>query len=263
MKKIKITPIILSLMLCFGCSAEQSKEINVFIAASLNNAVTELAQEYMAENPDVKININADSSGKLATQIKEGYDCDIFFSAAEDKMDSLEAEGLIDEDSRKDMLYNDLVVIALKDSDTEVTGLESLGRAKNIALAGGTVPAGAYTRNALISLGILPESNDVSEITSAMVSEALGGVEINECDNVSKVLTAVAEGSCEAGAVYYSDTYGYEDKLKILERVDTELTGDIVYPIAMMKNADKSTEDFYDFLCSDSAKEIYSKYYFK
>lgn len=35
---------------------------------------------------------------------------------------------------------------------------------------------------------------------------------------MSKVLTAVVEGSCEVGTTYYSDTYGYEDDLEILEQ---------------------------------------------
>ncbi len=259
MKRNKILFIILSLILCFGCSEKESKDINVFIAASLNNAVTELAQEYMEENSDVNIVINADSSGKLASQIKEGYDCDIFFSAAQDKMEGLD----IADNSLKDLLKNKLVVVSRKDSNTEVTGLKDIGKAKSIALAGGTVPAGAYTRNALIALGMLPESDDVSAISSAQVSEALGGVEINECDNVSKVLIAVAEGACEVGTVYYSDTYGYEDKLDILEMIDTSVTGDIVYPIALIGDADKNAKDFYDFLCSDRAKEVYAEYYFE
>ena len=73
---------------------------------------------------------------------------------------------------------------------------------------------------------------DVSTITTAGSSEALGGVEISEQDNVSKVLTAVVEGSCEVGTTYYSDTYGYEDDLEILETVSYDLTGDVIYPIA-------------------------------
>ncbi len=263
MKINNILMAILLTVLCLGCSENKYKDVNVFIAASLNNSVTELANEYMAEHPDVKININADSSGKLASQIKEGYDCDIFFSAAEDKMDSLQEEGLIDESSRKDMLGNELVVIALKDSDTSVDGLESLDKAKSIALAGSTVPAGEYTRNALITLGILDKNADAGSVTSAQVSEALGGVEINECDNVSKVLTAVAEGACEVGTVYYSDTYGYEDSIKILERVDDSLTGKILYPIALLNDPDETAKDFYEFLCSDRAKEVYAKYCFK
>ena len=75
----------------------------------------------------------------------------------------------------------------------------------------------------------------MSKITTQEVSEALGGVEISEQDNVSKVLTAVTEGACEVGTTYYSDTYGYEDKVKILETVGYDLTGDVIYPICRVK----------------------------
>ena len=62
-------------------------EIQVFIAASLNTVMTELAEKYNEEHPEVKITFNADSSGTLLTQIEEGYECDIFFSAAQKQMD--------------------------------------------------------------------------------------------------------------------------------------------------------------------------------
>lgn len=246
----------------------ESSEINVFIAASLNGVMTELAKEYNEEHPNVKINFNADSSGKLATQINEGYACDIFFSAAQDKMDDLSQNGLVVDESRKNLVNNQVVVIALKDSDTKVTGLENIGEAKSIALAGGSVPVGAYTRKALISLGLLDESDDVKSITTQEVSTALGGVEISEQENVSKVLTAVAEGACEVGTTYYSDTYGYEDKVKVIETVSNELTGDVIYPIALTVNKEaddketKAAEDFYDFVTSDDAKSVFESYYF-
>ena len=52
-------------------------------------------------------------------------------------------------------------------------------------------------------------------------------MEINECANVGAVTAAVAEGSNEVGTVYYSDTYGFEDRLQILEVVPYELTGNV------------------------------------
>ena len=122
-------------------------------------------------------------------------------------MDQLEADGLLVEGTRANVLNNQVVVITLKDSATKVSGLETLNKAESIALAGGSVPVGKYTRQALVNLGILPEVEDVSQITTQEVSEALGGVEISEQDNVSKVLMAVTEGSCEVGTTYYSDTY--------------------------------------------------------
>ena len=246
----------------------EKTEVQVFVAASLKNVMEDLGQQYEKEHPEVKLVFNADSSGKLLSQIQEGYACDIFFSAAQKQMDTLEGEGNLVEGSRKNVVNNQLCVVTLKDSGTKVTGLENLKDAKSIALADGTVPVGKYTRQALVALKILPETEDVSKISTQEVSDALGGVEISEQSNVSKVLAAVVEGSSEVGTTYYSDTYGYEDKLQILEKVPYDLTGNVIYPIAQIKNEEASQEeqdaakDFIAYVTSDNAKTTFQKYYF-
>ena len=243
-------------------------EIQVFIAASLNTVMTELAKEYQKDHPDVKITYNADSSGTLLTQIEEGYECDLFFSAAQKQMDQLEEDGLVVDGTRKNVVNNQVTVATSKDSKTKVKGLETLKDAKSIALAGGSVPVGKYTRAALISIGKLKKVEDPATITTEEVSKALGDVEISEQDNVSKVLSAVVEGSCEVGTTYYSDTYGYEKDLDILEKVSYDLTGDVIYPIAEVKNdeADKAqkaaAENFLKFVTSDQSKKVFDSYYF-
>ena len=81
-------------------------------------------------------------------------------------------------------------------------------------------------------------------------------------------MAAVVEGSCEVGTTYYSDTYGYEDDLNILQTVSYDLTGNVIYPIAQVKNDEASdaevsaAKDFIDFVTSDKAKTIFQKYYF-
>ncbi len=248
--------------------AAEETEIQVFIAASLDTVMRELAEMYNEEHPEVTITYNADSSGTLLTQIQEGYECDIFFSAAQKQMDDLEADGLMVEGTRADVVNNQVVVVTLKDSGTKVTGLENLNEAESIALAGGSVPVGRYTRQALVNLGTLPATDDPASITTEEVSEALGGVEISEQDNVSKVLTAVVEGSCEVGTTYYSDTYGYEEDLNILQTVSYDLTGDVIYPIARVVNEEAddaqtaAAEDFLEFILSDEAKAVFDSYYF-
>lgn len=246
----------------------EETEIQVFIAASLNTVMTELAEEYNKEHPEVKIIYNADSSGTLLTQIEEGYECDIFFSAAQKQMDQLEKDGLVVDGTRANVVNNQVVVVSLKDSGTKVTGLENLNEASSIALAGGSVPVGKYTRQALVNIGTLNKVDDVSTITTQAISDALGGVEISEQDNVSKVLAAVVEGSCEVGTTYYSDTYGYEDKLDILQKVSYDLTGNVIYPIARVWNDEadevqnKAADDFIKFITSDAAKAVFDSYYF-
>lgn len=248
--------------------SEEPVEIQVFIAASLGTVMQEVAAKYNEEHPNVKITFNADSSGKLLTQIEEGYACDIFFSAAQKQMNKLEEDGLIVEGSRANVVNNQVVVIKRKDTQSEVTGLADIGKASSIALADGSVPVGKYTRQALMSLGILAETDDVSAYTTAEVSEALGGVEISEQGNVSQVLTAVLEGSCEVGTTYYSDTYGHDDQLDILEFVDYDLTGNVIYPVCQVVNSEAddaetaAAADFVKFITSDTAKSIYSAYLF-
>ncbi len=243
-------------------------EIQVYIAASLSTVMDEIAAEYNKTHPDVKIIYNADSSGTLMTQIEEGYACDVFFSAAQKQMDELSDKGFVVEATRANVVNNQLVVLTQKDSDTKVKGLASLKDASSLALADGSVPVGKYTRQALMNLGILKKVDDPSLITTKEVSDALGGLEISEQGNVSKVLLAVVEESCQVGTTYYSDTYGYEDKVKILETVSYDLTGDIIYPIAQINNEEadeaekEAAKDFIDFVTSDEAKAIFDKYYF-
>lgn len=246
----------------------EKTEVLVFAAASMQSSLEELEASYEKANPGIDIILNCDSSGTLMEQIKEGAPCDIFFSAAQKQMDEIEAEDLVVKGTRSNVLNNQLVVITQPDSKTAVTGLKNLKDAKSIALADGSVPVGKYTRQALMNLGILDEAEDPAAITTEQVSEALGGVEINEGANVSKVLTDVIEGSSEVGTVYLSDTYGQEDAVKILETVPYDVTGDIIYPIAQITNPDaddaetEAAADVLKYFTNDDAKAMYDKHLF-
>ena len=233
---------------------EEPVEIQVFIAASLNTVMQDVKAAYEAEHPGVTIVLNA---------------CDVFFSAAQKQMNTLQdTDGLVVEGTRHNVVNNQVVVVTRKDSGTSVTGLADIGNAESIALADGSVPVGRYTRVAMVALGMLPETDDPSVYTTQEVSDALGGVEISEQSNVSKVLAAVVESSCEVGTTYYSDTYGYEDELDILEKVSYDLTGNVIYPIAQVKNDLASdaqaaaAADFVEFVASDQMKPVFEGYYF-
>ena len=255
----------MSLAACSPQSSKPDPEVTIFIAASLENAFKEIMDNYNKQAPDVRIRCNADSSGTLMTQIKEGAACDLFFSAAVSQMDTLEKGGLIVEGSRVDLLANELVLITTKDSGTAVKGLANIEDAGSFALAGGSVPAGKYTRQALIALGKLDPADDPASIKTAVIQDKLG-VEINECSNVSKVKEAVKEGACEVGTVYYTDAYSVIDDVDILEHIRTDLTGEIIYPVALVINSSASEEEtaaakaFYDYLQTSEALAVFEKY---
>ena len=250
-----------------SASAEKA-EVKVFAAASMQASLEELEGTFEEANPDVDILLNCDSSGTLMTQIEEGAPCDIFFSAGQKQMDELEEKGFVVDGTRQNVLNNQLVVITQPDSETAVTGLENLKDAKSIAMADGSVPVGKYTRQALMNLGILEETDDPSTYTTQQVSDALGGVEISEQGNVSKVLTAVEEGSCEVGTVYLSDTYGHENNVKILETVSYDVTGNIIYPVARITNQDATDAEnaaadaFLEYITNADAKALYDTHLF-
>lgn len=253
-------------------ATEAKKEVNLFIAASLSDAVGELVKDFEAQNADVKVVVNADSSGKLKSQIMEGFDCDIFLSASTKEIKELNEKGMLVDNSTMDLLQNQLAIIAYKDYDGAVKGLDNVKDAKSIALPYGSVPAGFYARKALIADGILKVENQdnkaVKAITGKTVSEALGGITISEKENVSVALSSVAEKSTEIGFVYVSDVKRNEN-VKIVNTIDVEKTGKITYPIAKVKSK-KDTKDkaeiidkLYKALSDDKAKKVYEKYGFK
>lgn len=273
-----VLAMVFAMTACGGSGGEEQAEepadtaeattVNVFAAASLSAVMAEFEASYEAANEGVDIVINADSSGALLTQIQEGAPCDVFFSAAQKQMDALEEDGMVVQGTRTNVVNNQLVVVTQPDSETTVTGLADIANAKSIALADGSVPVGKYTRQAMISLGLLAEAEDPAAITTQEVSDQLGGVEISEQGNVSKVLTAVEEKSCEVGTTYLSDTIGHENSIKILETVGYDVTGNIIYPVAQITNPDAddaesaAAADFITFITNDDAKALYQQYGF-
>lgn len=249
-------------------TAEETS-ITVFAAKSLNDVLDDLISRYKEIAPNVQVQASYDSSGTLMTQIEEGAACDVFFSAAQKQMDQLQQDdGLVIEGTRHNVVNNQVCVVTYAGSETKVTGLKDIASASSIALADGSVPVGKYTREAMVNAGMLEETDDASAITTQTISEALGGVEINECANVGAVVAAVSEGSNEVGTVYYSNTYGFEDKLEIIEIVPYDLTGNVIYPVAQIKNEEaddaeaEAAEQFLQYLISSDAKEVYQSYYF-
>lgn len=263
---------VFALAACGGSSSEEATSekttVNVFAAASLSAVMADFEASYEEANPNVDIVVNADSSGALLTQIQEGAPCDVFFSAAQKQINELEGADMVVEGTRTNVVNNQLVVVTQPDSETAVTGLADIAKAKSIALADGSVPVGKYTRQAMINLGLLAEVEDPATITTAEVSEQLGGVEISEQGNVSKVLAAVEEGSSEVGTTYLSDTIGHEDSIKILETVGYDVTGNIIYPVAQIVNQDAddaesaAAADFIAYITNDDAKALYQQYGF-
>lgn len=260
MKKITfIMSLILSMaLIVVGCSSNKSEgvsekfksvELNISAAASLKEAMAELEEEYKRLNENVTLVVNFGGSGSLQQQIEQGAPCDLFISAGKKQMDALQEKGLILDETNKNLVLNDLVLVAPKDS--EITSIEDLksDKVKHIAVGeASSVPAGKYADEVLTNLNIKDSVND----------------KLVFAKDVKEVLAWTASGNTEAGFVYYSDALT-NDSIKIIETTKEDSHSPIVYPVAVIKDSKKIEEakKFEEFLLSDKGQDILSKYGYK
>ena len=232
----------------------EAATVQVYIAASLSNAMDEISANYKSVQPNVDLVFNAGSSGKLQTQIEEGGACDVFFSAATKQMDALVEGGYVQEADVTDLLENKVQLIKPAGTETKVTGFENITDAANLALAADTVPVGQYAREIFENLG---------------TTDQVMAMEINECEDVSAVLAAVSEGSNEVGIVYATDAASVADKVDVIATADeTELQSKVIYPVGLVKNAEAddaeaaAAQAFVDYLKTPEAAAVFEKYGF-
>lgn len=254
--------------------AEQLAATTVYIdiAASLEAVFTDvIIPAYKEVQPNVTIEYSAGSSGKLLAGIEEanGIGHDLFFSAGKAQVTTLnETDGLVVDGSIVNLLANELCLVKGNNTETEVTGWDTLNKAKSMALCGGSVPVGKYSRIALIALGVLPENDDPASITTEEISTALGGIEIDEADDVEVAAAKAVEGAVDVATIYYSDYYNHQDDLTIIAQDDGTLTGAITYPVCLVKNpeADEAESaaaaDFLEFLQTEQCLKAYEEYCF-
>src|SRR5215510_5841544 len=127
----------------------QVKEPLVFAAASLKNALDDVAAQWQRESGK-KVVISYAASNTLIRQIEQGAPADLFISADLDWMDYGQQKNLIKPESRSNILGNRLVLVAPKDSNATVPlvpGVDLAALLKGGRLAMGqvdSVPAGKY-----------------------------------------------------------------------------------------------------------------------
>lgn len=232
---------------------EEAEPVNLLIAAAASleySMEDELIPMFEEQNPGITVEGTYDSSGKLQTQIEEGLDADVFFSAATKQMDALAEEGLVEESSVKDLLENKIVLIVLKGQEGNYSKFEDIANASTVALGDpASVPAGQYAQEALGNLGLW----------DAVSAKASFGT------NVTEVLNWVAEGSADAGVVYATDAATKEDAVSVVAEAPADsLAEPVIYPVGLVENSTKkdAAEKFMEFLSSDDAAAVFEKYGF-
>jgi molybdate transport system substrate-binding protein len=215
------------LALAAGCGRAPEREargeptvLTLSAAASLREAVTELAGRYEAAHPGTTVRVNLGASGALRQQIEQGARVDVFVSAAEGPMDALAERGLVDPATRADLAGNSLVVVVPRGS-TAVGDFRDLAspRVGRVALgAPASVPAGEYALEALRALGI----------AAAVEAKAV------YAQNVRQVLAYVESGNVDAGIVYATDAAA-STRVEAAAAAPPGSHRTIVYPLAVVR----------------------------
>lgn len=240
---------ILSLLLA-SCSLTTSTiapSLTISAAASLKDAIAEVQQLYFQQQP-VTITNNFGASGSLQQQIEQGAPVDIFISAAATQMDALQQKELILTDTRKNILSNQVVLIAPKNSNL-VSNFKDLTSARVQKIALGepkSVPAGKYAQEVLTFYNIF---NQIKP-------------KIIYAKDVRQVLAYVQTGNVDAGIVYITDAKVSDVKIVAIAPANSH--SPVVYPVAVIKASKNinAAKKFVQFLSSKPASDVFNKYGF-
>ncbi len=239
----------LATALLFVSANTRAAELTVHAAASLTDALKELAPVYEKQSGD-KLLFNFGASSQLARQIKEGAPADVFFSADEAQMNNLDSAGLLASGTRENLLGNTLVIVVPNDSALKFSSVADLAKpeVKKIAVAEpNSVPVGVYTKEYLTKLGVW------DKVLPKVVPT----------DNVRASLAAVESGNVEAGTVYKTDAL-ISKKVKIACEVPAAEGPKITYPIAALKDSKnpEASRKLLKFLGSGEARGVFARYGF-
>jgi len=229
----------------------QEKKIIVFAAASMKNALDDVNAAFNKQS-GTNVVVSYDASSALMKQIENGAPADVFISADLKWMDYGSERKLIRDDTRVNLLGNELVLIAAKDSQI---GNVNIGPGFDLAKLAGdgriatgdvrAVPVGIYAKAALEKLGVWSAVEPKMAMTQ----------------NVRTALLLVARGEAPVGIVYSTDAK-VEPNVKIVGVFPEDSHPPIIYPVAATANANADTAFYLAFLRSQAAKSIFESYGF-
>lgn len=249
MRSIGALALLLSSLWTASTSSAAEAPARVYAAASLTNALTDIATAWQAASHAPPTLVFAASS-TLARQIEAGAPADMFGSADVSWMDTLAQAGKLAPGTRVDLLGNTLVLIVPKGRRIDVQmrrGFDLAGAYAGKLCTGepGVVPVGIYAKAALQALGWW----------DAMQGRIVG------TDDVRTALAFVESGECPLGIVYATDA-AISDKVEVLQRFPADTHPPIVYPFALLKDARPQARALFGYLKTAPAAAVFERYGF-
>ncbi|MGP9722459.1 molybdate ABC transporter substrate-binding protein [Corynebacterium sp. AOP40-9SA-29] len=235
-----------------GSDGSEPSSVQVFAAASLNNAGDELAEAFADEQgDDADITYNFAGSSALVQQIDQGADADVFISADEKNMDDALALDAFDGAEPEVIATNQLVLATAPGNPANITALDDLATTADarLAICADGVPCGTLAHQLLEDKGY-----DLANWT------------VSEEANVSDVATKVSTGEVDAGFMYATDAMALQknssEDITVVE-LDEDLEPN-AYPAALTVDGqdNETAVEFLEWLSSDTARGILETYGF-
>ncbi len=248
-KLITVLCLLFSFILLSGCTERQQNELSVFAAISLTDALTEIGEAFAAEN-EVKVYYNFAASTTLQRQLEKGASGDVFISASPRQVVALETHGLLEAESRQDLLTNRLVLVCNKTAEIAVETLTHLTVPEISRIAIGhpdIVPAGTYAKEALTHFGLW----------DTLHPKLIFGTDVRA------TLAYVTAGNVDMAIVYKTDTT-LTNRINVLYQLPPEAYTPIIYPAVIMKDSSQKqlARRFIIYLQSMRSGEIFEKHGF-
>ncbi|MHA6260312.1 molybdate ABC transporter substrate-binding protein [Sporosarcina sp. CAU 1771] len=253
MKKLYFFSILLALSLSLiGCTGKKEEKVEIMVSAavSLTDALKDIKELYEKDHA-VELTYNLQGSGSLAQQIQQGAPVDVFISANQKWMDTLEDEELIITATRQDVTGNKLVLITGLSSGITYSSVKDISAEDIAQIAIGnpeSVPAGTYAEQVLKKLSKWEELEDKLVLAK----------------DVRQVLTYVETGNVDIGFVYESDALS-SNKIQILATAEDGTHDPVIYPGAVLVDTkqEKEATKFLVFMASEQAQKILENYGFR
>lgn len=232
------------LALSASAGGQAAREVTVSAAASLTNVMQQLAAVYEQRSGE-RVVLNLGASNTLARQIAAGARVDVFISADEAQMNTVES--LLDHGSRTDLLSNELAIAVPDDRPRVFRSARDLTDASLRRIAVGdpaAVPAGVYAKQYLQQIGIW------RAVQSKIVPAG----------SVRLALAAVENGAADAAIVYRTDVAAAA-RARTAFVVPADEGPRIVYPAAVIRrgrNRDGARR-FLSFLRSAEAARVFER----
>ncbi|MFH1217585.1 MAG: molybdate ABC transporter substrate-binding protein [Pseudomonadota bacterium] len=227
----------------------QADDVRLSVAASMTDAIRELAAAFEKTHPHISIVPNFGSSGSQAKQISQGAPADLFISANPKWMDFLKHEGKVVPGTVRICAYNTLVFVG--PGTTRITSLSDLTGLERIAIGSPkSVPAGQYAEQSMRMAGVYDELAAAGKLVMAK--------------DVRQALMYADRGEVDGAFVYRTDALLAEN-IAILYTVPATMHDRISYLLAITGEGEhkSSVRDFYTFLASPAAVQILKKYGFE